>query len=368
MSKDFYEEQSDITAAKIQIYKEYITGYLPKILNTYDKCLIADLFCGPGKHGNKDGSPLVLIRQAEYILTSPVLKRKNLNIDILFNDVDKNNIDNLNLSLKNFTHQNINMHPPKNNNFQDILIEILETMTTSQFPKFFFLDPFTYSDVTMDNLQSLMALDNTEVFLFIPIFHAYRFANNTNYSKEHKTRIFIEQFTIKGMADYDDIDDYMQSIKGKLREQLNLDYVRPILLDDGKRKNAVFLLTKHKAGMLLMNKVALKKSDDGGGVNIKQQKSGQGALFGTQGTSRFDIFSKKIKRELRDKKTMTNDSIIDFTIREEFLPKHAKDVLKAMASENKITVYEGGNDITQKQGEWNIAEKTTKKITFTYDN
>ena len=67
---DFFDSQSDLTAAKVKIYKEYITGYLPKILQTFGHCLIADLFCGAGKNGDQEGSPLVLIKQAEYILMS----------------------------------------------------------------------------------------------------------------------------------------------------------------------------------------------------------------------------------------------------------------------------------------------------------
>ena len=31
----FFAKQSALTAAKIQIYKEYLEGYLPKLLMTY---------------------------------------------------------------------------------------------------------------------------------------------------------------------------------------------------------------------------------------------------------------------------------------------------------------------------------------------
>lgn len=52
---DFFDNQSFLTAAKIKIYNEYITGYLPKILQTFKYCLIADLFCGAEKNGDEDG-------------------------------------------------------------------------------------------------------------------------------------------------------------------------------------------------------------------------------------------------------------------------------------------------------------------------
>ncbi len=365
---NFFAEQSDLTAAKVKIYKEYITGYLPKILQTFKHCLIADLFCGAGKNGTQDGSPLVLIKQTEYILTSPALNKLTLDIEILLNDNDKKNIDNLKLQLDNTYHPSIKIHPIKNTDFQNILTEILQEFKTNKIPKFFFLDPFKYSDVTIDNLKDLMALPYSEVFLFAPIFHSYRFSNEGDYSKDHKTRIFVEEFTTRGMANYDGIDDFMQSIKDKIKKELNLDYVRPILLDDGKCKNAIFLLTKHQAGMLLMNKIALKQSDDGKGVNIKDQQSGQGDMFGTQGTSRFEVFAKNLELTLKNNKQMTNAEIVDFTIMEEFLPKNAKDILNDLCTNNKLTVYNGSDNITSKKGQWNISEKISKTINFTYDH
>lgn len=368
MNKEFFEEQKDITAAKIKIYKEYITGYLPKILNTYSSCLVADWFCGSGKNGNEDGSPLVLLKQAKYILESPVLKGKNTSIDILFNDVEPGNIKDLESQLSRVTHPSINLYF-KSLNFSNILTELLPILEKQFFPKFFFLDPFTYSNITTDDLKKLINLDNSEVFLFIPVFHSYRFANQTGYSKNHKTRKFVENFTAKGMADYGDIDDFMQSIKIKIKTELHLDYVRPILLDDGKCKNAIFLLTKHRAGMLLMSKIAFKQSDDGLGINIKQQQSGQDDLFGTKGTYRHDVLAAKLEEKLKKQSTMTNDDIVDFIIQEEFLPKHAKDILKDLKGKNKIVVIdEHNNDITVKPAKWNIAEKISKSVTFTYVN
>ena len=85
---DFFDKQSELTAAKVKIYSEYITGYLPKILQGFGHCLIADLFCGAGKNGNQDGSPLVLLARAKYILDSPLIKRTSPTIEILFNDKD----------------------------------------------------------------------------------------------------------------------------------------------------------------------------------------------------------------------------------------------------------------------------------------
>ena len=59
--KEFFNHQSDLTASKIMIYRQYIKEYLAKVLMHYGKCYIADFFCGCGKNGKRDGSPLVLL-------------------------------------------------------------------------------------------------------------------------------------------------------------------------------------------------------------------------------------------------------------------------------------------------------------------
>lgn len=102
--KGFYTDQSSLTAAKIEIYGEYLKRYLPKILMSFGKCLIADLFCGTGKNGSKKGSPLILLETAEYILTSELIKNKRPKIQILFNDKENKNVENLKEEVIGFTN------------------------------------------------------------------------------------------------------------------------------------------------------------------------------------------------------------------------------------------------------------------------
>jgi three-Cys-motif partner protein len=366
----FFERQSPLTAAKIKIYEKYITGYLPKIIQTFGGCLIADLFCGAGKNGKEKGSPLVLLDQVEYILTSNSLKKKPT-VEVLFNDKEKKNTENLKQYLgKRVIPSEIVIQPVRNEDFQSILTELLRKYSKSKVPKFFFIDPFSYSEVKVANLRDLMSLENTEVFLFMPVWDIYRFSNSKEFKEDHKTRASVEDFTTRGMTDYDGIDDFMRSIKEKLKQQLRLKYVRPMLLDHGPRKNAIFLLTKHQKGMLLMNKIAFKLSDDGKGVNVKQQQSNQLSLLvnRTQQTSKFIEFEHSLEQELRKRGRMSNDEIVDFTIVSEFLPQHAKSILTVLSEENKIKVFNEGEDITIKRKQWNIAEKIRKEVIFIYDN
>ena len=137
--KNFFNKQSDLTAVKIEFYKEYIERYLAILLMGFNECFVADLFCGTGKNGNKKGSPLVLIEKANYILT--ISKLINAKIQVLFNDKNKNCIENLKKELKNIEiDKRIKIFEPKNEEFINIYKKIMEAKKKDGTPKFFFLD------------------------------------------------------------------------------------------------------------------------------------------------------------------------------------------------------------------------------------
>ena len=359
----FFQKQTEITASKITIYRKYITVYLPKLLITFNECFIADLFCGPGKNGDKKGSPIVLLEQIISILSSETLKKHtapNLKITILFNDQNPDHISSLQEELKKIQYDKIKIDINTTSmSYEELLPTLLKRLQTLKKPKFFFLDPFTYSNVKTTDLQSLMQLYNSEVLLFNPISHSYRFAT-ANFPKDHKTRIFIEEFTEEGMKNYASMDSFLTSIKKKLLSTIKLKngeipYVRYILLDGGGTKNSLFLLTGHKTGMLEMNKIAFKMSGDG--KNIKSKNSDQLELFNdTKDYSFFAQFEKKITQIISTRE-IENLELIDFTIREGFLPKHTKSILTALYKNDRILIVDKFGNIIKNTNQWAIAEK-----------
>lgn len=354
--KEYYKEQDNLTAAKIEFYQNYIEGYLIKILMQFEKCFIADLFCGSGKNGTKDGSPLILIERAKYILTSPKLRKKNPQIYILFSDKGEKNIKNLKQELSEFINEHINIFTPQNKDFNAILLLILQKFRNSRIPKFFFLDPFTYSNVKMEDLKKLMSLEFSEVLLFLPVFHSYRFASDTKMKDDHRTKIFLKEFTTNGIYDYKEnnegIDDFMKSMKVKLCQELKLDFVRPVLLNDGSRKNALFLLTKHELGMLLMNNLCIKKSNDGSGINVKENYENKKFLTDKKKilklTLRYKSFKNNLVTKLQNKKEMTTSEIKKFTIMSEFRPQDANNILRELKREDKIKFFDADGKETGK--------------------
>ncbi len=367
MKKDsFFEGQSDLTSAKIKIYKEYLEGYLPKLLMPYGKCIIIDLFCGSGKNGNHKGSPLVLLDRLKYILNSTPLKNnKDILIQILFNDQEASNISRLKKELVSFKYdKDIIKITLKNESYEDYINALINKLKNNHSPKFIFLDPFTYSNVKMKDLIKLMQLPKTEVLLFLPIFHSYRFASK-EFNSEHKTRKFVEEFTMNGVYNYENIYDFTQSVKNKLKKDIDLRFVRPILIEGGGSKNSLFLLTKHPKGMLLMNKVAVRNTIDGNSVKVVEQQIP--SLFDKGNVEIESLFYSNYKKELTEKlklSNLTNKEIVDFTIEEGFLPKNAKTVISELYNNKKIIVTSRNGDRITSKLKWNIAEKIRTHTLF----
>jgi len=342
-NKNFFDNQSDGTAVKIKFYENYIEGYLTKILMQFGGCLVADLFCGPGKNGEKDGSPLILIKKAKKVLENPTLlvKQKLLKVFIVFNDCDKENIEKLNIELSKTTlPSNIKILKPQCSIFSDIILDISEPKIT--IPKFLFLDPFAYSNIQLSEIKKIMEMPFSEIMLFLPTFHAYRFKTSTKNTP--KLISFLSNFTERGVYDYHNIYEFNNSIVNRIRKELNLKFVQHATIDVGKSKNALFLITKSIKGAMLFNNIFWKETYNGKALKVSEIKYHEinpslfpkSTILTTEHRNCINEFHKKMVVELIKKKEMFNTDIIEFAVMEGYKPKCANDMLVRLKKENKI--------------------------------
>jgi three-Cys-motif partner protein len=344
--KVFYAEQSDLTATKISVYEQYLRNYLPKILMQFGSCFIADFFCGCGKNGEKDGSPLVLLNVIQKTLENPVLKKRypDLKVVVWFSDVVQAHCDDLKSRLP--VLQNVKIVGPHCCDFKQSKQKVVEDLRGKNIPKFFFLDPFTYSSVGIDEIKELMAMPIAEVLLFLPTFHTYRFHSNAE--AVGALKIFLENFTDKGCADYEGIHDLNESIRRRLLQESSADYARLFCLDGGSKKNALFFLTKHICGMLLMNNLAWKLASDGVVVKSKSNRDDSPSLFDIPKMSmNFQQKRKELESFIREKKRLSNVEIIDFVARQCFATNYASDILKDMRKNDLVDVEYMKSDKTR---------------------
>lgn len=73
-STTFFHNQTAVTRLKTLVYEQYLGSYLIQNIVKFKKCYILDLFCGPGKNGRKNGSPLILIDILKNLLKVKFIK------------------------------------------------------------------------------------------------------------------------------------------------------------------------------------------------------------------------------------------------------------------------------------------------------
>jgi hypothetical protein len=147
-----------------------------------------------------------------------------------------------------------------------------------------------------------------------------------------------KQFTTRGVSDYENIQEFTQSIANKLRQELSDVFVRPILLNDGSRTNALFLLTKHLKGLMLFNSLAWKYTEDGMCLLASQfvAKPTQQLLFdfpkeqNTRYISAQQNLESIILAEFKQKRFISNAEIIALTAVAGFLPHQANEIIKKL--------------------------------------
>jgi hypothetical protein len=141
-------------------------------------------------------------------------------------------------------------------------------------------------------------------------------------------------------------------------------FSRPILLDGGKRKNALFLLTQHLQGLMLINTLAWKFTNDGMCLLASQfapKGHGQQTLFDIPKEQFKDHMDAQkhleqiIISKFKTKQRLSNADIITITAVTGFLPKHANEIVKKL-EKNKFLRKLGYRNAKKRRGFY-IAEE-----------
>jgi three-Cys-motif partner protein len=263
--KMFFKKQSNVTFLKTLIYEKYISSYLSRALTQIKKIYIADLCCGSGKNAKNNGSPLILIDIIKDLFKRNRLLCSTLEIEVIFNDSNKDLIKTLKWRIAQEDlppNVKITFYCSK---YEVLIKNIIPAMESDSY-KFFFLDTFYYTQVSLKNLKAILNAGNAEILLFFPIAHMFRFSNY--YTFEGKGREFFETYTIKGCHKYKDIYDFAESIRKKLASQLKTKWIRKVLLKDSNRINSLFLITKQQESMAAINNIFWNYTENGLDISI----------------------------------------------------------------------------------------------------
>lgn len=329
--------------AKVDFYKTYLERYVAILCQSqYIRHIrIYDVFCGMGiyEDGGK-GSPVVAYDTIKSIYEVHNIAN-NTDISLTINDISTERIAIVNEYIASNKHYYCNVRSFNldiNQLFGKILPEINATSNDTR--NLVFIDPYGYKDIKKELLLSLMKNGFTEVILFLPISHMQRFTNAAiqdeySISQYEPLRNFVYSFfldenhpirqnTVKAK-------EYIQYIADALKFENQYFATSYYIERDKANFFALFFMSSNIFGFEKILETKWKLDEEhGGGFKLPDST---GNLFAEEfAVEAKNENARKLKGILETalKRPLTNNEVYELVLRNEFLPKHANEVLKEM--------------------------------------
>lgn len=333
--------------AKVDFYKTYLERYVAILCQSpYIRHIrIYDVFCGMGiyEDGGK-GSPVVAYDTIKGIYEAHNITN-DTEITLVVNDKSETRIAKVKDYFDSNKHSYCTVRPYNleiGQLLQVILPEIHNTPNDTR--NLVFIDPYGYKDIKKELLLELMGNGYTEVILFLPISHMQRFTNaaiqdedaiiqyeplrDFVYSFFPDTNHPIRQSTVKAK-------DYIRYVADALKFNNTFFATSYYIERDKANCFALFFMSSNIFGFekILETKWALDE-EHGGGFKLPEAT---GNLFEEEFTLEAkNDNARRLKSILEEalKSPHTNNEIYEIVLRNEFLPKHANEVLRELQQNN----------------------------------
>ncbi len=319
--------------AKVALYGEYLKKYLNILCNVpfIDQIFLFDLFCGEGmdREGNY-GSPLVALEAI-----SKLDHGRCKQINVIFNDMYKSEIDSDKYKVDRIRELSRNFNLPgttqiryEKEPFSVIFPSTVQTMKGNLKSRgLFFIDPYRYKEIVnvLEDIKQLINYRNTELILFLPTSFMHRFAESSYYSDAPGNEP-IKKFTktlFKVKPHFEDITDFINQTKDKLKEFLELEYITTFSIQrDPQNVYCLFLITTKIRGFEKMLE-AKKKLDPtrGSGHRILSEEF---TLF-----KDFDLRKKTplIEKFIKEHDYVDNKQLYRFCLKNELVGSEINSIL-----------------------------------------
>jgi len=323
--------------AKIALYGRYLSIYL-NILHRagyVKRIFVFDLFCGEGLYENNvKGSPIIALES----ISSHYFSNNNSipDMTIWFNDKGMSEIESGIYKIDRVKKIGENVFKPNNvnveyykENYEDIYPKAIELVSGTKDAKgLFFIDPFGYKAIKPDDIRKMLESGKTEVFLWLPIAHMYRFADSVSRSGfpgSEPLKLFLSDLFGKSIPSFQSAYDFIEQLKGRFRTSLKdlKIFVDTFTLErDASNVYCLFFFTRNVRGYekVLEAKWSFDPSH-GKGHTLEKTLS----LFNEIELSGYP---EKLWLFLGSADHRTNAELYLFGLENNFLPKHTNDVLK----------------------------------------
>ena len=348
ISNDIKTRLLEHSQAKVELFGEYLSIYLNILsrVRNIENIFIFDLFCGEGLYENGlKGSPLIAIDKInEHFMLNFSSK---LNIFLTFNDngysaiePGTKKIERLRTIIDHTSHSQRITIDYSFDEFENILTRSIQRVSSTDKAKaLFFIDPYGYKNIHPKSIKTILALKSTEVILFLPVSHMYRFANkclSSQFRGSEPLHDFLSELFFESTPSFNSICDFIKKVKEQFRFYLRHDkiFVDSFSIErDRSNTYCLFFFTSNVLGFEKMLATKWKiDSQEGRGFRLA---SPQIPLFGGV---EFSDYPQKLRDYIATEKEVTNKQIYIFGLINGYLPKHSNEVLKDLKANDLLEI------------------------------
>lgn len=362
--------------AKVELYRKYLSIYL-NILSRVPyvkKIFIYDLLCGEGQYADGNiGSPIAALEAIkEHYFSNG---KKCPNIEIWFNDYGKSEVEEGKSKIERVEELSKKIYKPSNVNrhFTCMDFTTLIKRVSDRLKKhgenekaLLLIDPFGYKEITPEILKEFLFNKNTELILFLPASHMYRFANKTlskeEFSGGEPLKKFLESLFPDSKTRFSSVNDFIEKTERALKEYLvdRKVFVRAFCIErDSRNAYSLFFFSHNVKGYKAMLN-AMWGIDKESGRRFQIEKTS--SLFNTM---QMSDYPEKLKQYIKERRR-SNKEILVFGLDNGYLPKHSVQVLKEMQAKNPTFTVEkkDGSTVTRRGAFYIEMEGKTVYIYF----
>lgn len=333
MSKDFFDKPFDEdTIIKLEMYGDYVRKWAPVFLANQKPFVytinIMDFFSGVGCDSNgTPGSPILAINiLMEY---AELLKRKELSINVFFNDYNAEYCRRLEENIKTleFDRENINIEI-LNKHFEEAFETLRPRMEKAA--NLLFLDQFGIKYVTKDFFQELIKVPYTDSLFFISSATYKRFCRDENISEI----IGLDPQTVQETPSTHIHRLVTETYDSFIPDGFNYG-VAPFSIKKGANVYGLIFGSSHPLGMEKFLEVCWDKDKLTGEANFDIEGKGinQQApfLFGEMNTpSKIEVFQRELRDKILSREIKNDKDIYFFMINKGFLGQHVRPVIQEL--------------------------------------
>lgn len=268
-------------------------------------------------------------------------------IELVVNDISKARVEKVKkyVNLNKHSYCNVRPYNLEINQLLEVIVPEINN-TPADARNLVFIDPYGYKDIKKELLLELMKNGRTEVILFLPISHMQRFTNAAIqdedaiiqyeplrefvYSFFPDTNHPIRQNTVKAM-------DYINYVANALKFNNKFFATSYFIERDKANIFALYFMSSNILGFEKILKTKWKLDEEhGGGFRLPEKEQTIDMFADEFALETKNENARRLRKIMEEalKSPKTNNEVYELVVRNEFLPKHANEVLKDLQNTN----------------------------------